>query len=98
MRSRAAACRPALIEARTRGEPMKMLLRGAVPVFLRAAMVASISSLIASVPAVADTVAEFYANTPVKIIIRSEAGGTYDVYSRILSRHMNKYIPGRPAM
>ena len=77
---------------------MNTLLRSAAPAFFRTAMVAVASSIGAAVPAVADTVAEFYANTPIKIIIRSEAGGTYDVYSRILSRHMNRYIPGRPAM
>ena len=46
----------------------------------------------------AQSVAEFYKNNPIKMIIRSEAGGTYDVYSRILSRHMPRHIPGQPTM
>ena len=46
----------------------------------------------------AQSVGEFYKNNPIKIIIRSEAGGTYDVYSRILSRHINRHIAGQPTM
>jgi tripartite-type tricarboxylate transporter receptor subunit TctC len=46
----------------------------------------------------AQTLGDFYKNTPIKMIIRSEAGGTYDVYSRILSRHINRFIPGQPTM
>ena len=46
----------------------------------------------------AQTVGDFYKNNPIKMIIRSEAGGTYDVYSRILSRHINRFIVGQPTM
>lgn len=48
--------------------------------------------------AVADPVVDFYAANPIRVIIRSSFGGTYDFYSRLLSRHMPNQMPGRPTM
>lgn len=48
--------------------------------------------------AVADPVVDFYAANPIRVIIRSSPGGTYDFYSRLLSRHMPNQMPGRPTM
>lgn len=48
--------------------------------------------------AVADPVSDFYSANNVRIIIRSGPGGTYDLYSRLLSQHMPNHLPGRPAM
>ncbi len=48
--------------------------------------------------AIADPVADFYSANNVRIIIRSGPGGTYDLYSRLLSQHMLNHVPGRPAM
>ena len=47
---------------------------------------------------IADPVADFYSANPMRIIIRSGPGGTYDLYSRLLSQHMPNHIPGRPPM
>lgn len=44
-------------------------------------------------PAVAQ---DFYSGKTIKIIVGSSAGGGYDSYARLLSRHMGKYIPGQP--
>ena len=48
--------------------------------------------------AAADPISDFYGSNPIRIIIRSGPGGTYDLYSRLLSQHMPNHIPGRPAM
>lgn len=43
-------------------------------------------------------VADFYLGKQIRIIIGSGPGGTYDIYSRLLSKHMGRFIPGHPAM
>lgn len=43
-------------------------------------------------------VAEFYRGKQIRIVIGSGPGGTYDIYSRLLSKHMGRFIPGTPAM
>ena len=43
-------------------------------------------------------VADFYRGKQIRIIIGSGPGGTYDIYSRLLSKHMGRFIPGHPAM
>lgn len=44
------------------------------------------------------TVGDFYRNKTVRIIIGSGAGGTYDIYSRLLAKHMPRYLPGNPTV
>jgi tripartite-type tricarboxylate transporter receptor subunit TctC len=46
----------------------------------------------------ADALADFYRGKQMKIIIRTAAGTGYDVYSRLLARHIVRHIPGRPAL
>ena len=41
-------------------------------------------------------VADFYRNKTVRIIVGFSAGGGYDQYSRLIARHLAKYIPGNP--
>jgi len=43
-------------------------------------------------------VADFYRGKTIKIIIGSGPGGTYDIYSRLLSKHMTRFIPGNPTL
>lgn len=38
----------------------------------------------------------FYAGRQVKMICSSDVGGGYDIYSRLLARHIGKHIPGKP--
>lgn len=42
--------------------------------------------------------AKFYEGKQVRMIIRSGVGGGYDLYSRMLARHIGKHIPGNPAI
>src|ERR1700720_2618855 len=45
-----------------------------------------------------DAIAQFYRGRQITVIVGSSAGGGYDIYARLLSRHMPKHIPGNPAM
>jgi tripartite-type tricarboxylate transporter receptor subunit TctC len=40
----------------------------------------------------------FYRGKTIRIIVGASAGGGYDTYSRTLSRHMGKHIPGNPTL
>ena len=55
------------------------------------------ASLTASV-AGAQSVAEFYAGKPVSLIISTGAGGGLDANARLVARHMDKHIPGKPSV
>jgi tripartite-type tricarboxylate transporter receptor subunit TctC len=43
-------------------------------------------------------VADFYKGKTVRIIVGYSAGGGYDLYSRLIARHISKYIPGNPTV
>jgi tripartite-type tricarboxylate transporter receptor subunit TctC len=61
-----------------------------------AAAIAIFSGLTA--PALADDVADFYRGRNVSMVIGYTAGGGYDLYARLLARHMHKHIPGNPTI
>ena len=44
----------------------------------------------------ADAVSDFYKGKSIELHIGYTSGGGYDVYGRILARHMGKHIPGNP--
>jgi tripartite-type tricarboxylate transporter receptor subunit TctC len=46
----------------------------------------------------ADDVADFYKGKRVNLIVSYGPGGGYDVYARVLARHMGRHIPGNPAI
>jgi tripartite-type tricarboxylate transporter receptor subunit TctC len=48
--------------------------------------------------ALADPIAEFYRNNQVSIFVGYGPGGGYDLYARLVARHLGKHIPGEPAM
>jgi tripartite-type tricarboxylate transporter receptor subunit TctC len=49
-------------------------------------------------PAAAAGVEDFYKGKSVSLIIGYSVGGGYDLYGRLLARHMGKHIPGRPTI
>ena len=56
-------------------------------------------TLLASLaPASAQSVADFYKGKSVALAISFPPGGGYDLYARILGRHMSKHIPGNPSI
>ena len=46
----------------------------------------------------AQTPAEFYKGKTVEIYVGYSVGGGYDLYARLLARHMGKHIPGNPTI
>lgn len=43
-------------------------------------------------------VADFYRGRTVRIVVGYGAGGGYDTYSRLIGKHLAKYIPGTPTV
>ena len=54
------------------------------------------SALVATGTAMANPVADFYSGKRITVGVGSEAGGGYDAYARLLTRHIGQYIPGHP--
>src|SRR5438552_7345019 len=58
-----------------------------------------VAAALAHEPASAqDSAAQYYSGKQITVIVGSSAGGGYDIYARLLSRHMPKHIPGNPTM
>ena len=64
----------------------------------RLACVAVVAALACEPASAQDSAAQFYKGKQITVIVGSSAGGGYDIYARLLSRHMPKHIPGNPAM
>jgi tripartite-type tricarboxylate transporter receptor subunit TctC len=47
-------------------------------------------------PAHADPVADFYKGKQVNVLVGYGPGGGYDVYGRLVARHIGRHIPGNP--
>jgi len=67
-----------------------MLTRGAAALFFILALMLS--------PAKADAVSDFYKGKTVTLIVGYGPGGGYDVFARLLARHIGKHIPGNPSV
>ena len=46
----------------------------------------------------ADSVADFYARNPLRILVGFGPGGGYDLYARTLARYLGKHLPGEPTV
>jgi tripartite-type tricarboxylate transporter receptor subunit TctC len=46
----------------------------------------------------AESVADFYKGKTIELLIGYSGGGGYDVYARLLARHIGKHIPGNPTI
>lgn len=63
-----------------------------------------IASLLAATAATSPTAVHaqdesaFYEGKQIRMIIRSGVGGGYDLYARLLARHIGKHIPGDPSV
>ncbi len=57
-----------------------------------------VATALLSPSAHAQSVAEFYKGKTVSMYIGFSAGGTYDLYGRVVARHMGKHIPGNPTV
>jgi tripartite-type tricarboxylate transporter receptor subunit TctC len=54
--------------------------------------------IVATAPALADSVSDFYQGKQIRFIVRTPPGGDYDEYTRLFARFMGRHIPGNPAM
>ena len=52
----------------------------------------------ALIGSVAHAAAPFYEGKVIRIVVGATPGGGFDTYSRALTRHMRKHIPGNPSM
>lgn len=62
----------------------------------RAGISASVALLCPGLYAHADPVADFYRGKKIDLIIGYSSGGTYDLYARLVGRHIGPHIPGNP--
>ena len=58
-------------------------------------IVAGVLALLLALPANAQS---FYEGKTITIVTSTGVGGTYDVTARLISRHMPRFIPGKPTM
>ena len=45
-----------------------------------------------------DGIAPFYRGKQINVIVGTSPGGGYDLYARLLARHMGRHIPGEPSI
>ena len=66
---------------------------------LRYALPATLALAFASAsPALAQTPEQFYQGRKMDMVIGYSAGGTYDLYARLVARHLGAYMPGSPTI
>lgn len=63
----------------------------------KGALVAASAILLFASPVAAQSPTDFFAGKQIKIYIRADPGGNYDTYSRLLGRHITRFIPGKPS-
>jgi tripartite-type tricarboxylate transporter receptor subunit TctC len=49
-------------------------------------------------PAAADAISDFYKGQNMTLFVGSAPGGGYDRYGRLVGRHINRHIPGKPGL
>lgn len=64
----------------------------------RAAAAAILTALTTIATAYAQSPAEFYKGKNIDLYIGYSVGGGYDLYARVLARHIGKHIPGNPTV
>jgi tripartite-type tricarboxylate transporter receptor subunit TctC len=67
-------------------------------IFRLGGMLAGLGLLFAASAASAQSAAEFYKGRPLTLYIGYGPGGGYDLYCRLLAKHMGKYLPGNPTV
>src|SRR5262245_43079303 len=48
--------------------------------------------------ATAPSVADFYKGKNIEVVVGFSPGGGYDLYARLLAKHMGRHIPGNPTL
>ncbi len=55
-------------------------------------------ALVAAAVANAAHAADFYAGKTIDFLIGGDVGGGYDIYARVIGRHLGRFIPGNPTI
>jgi tripartite-type tricarboxylate transporter receptor subunit TctC len=63
-----------------------------------AAAAGVIFSVLTSGAAQADAIEDFYRGRNVSVIIPNAPGGSFDLYGRLIARHIGRFLPGSPNM
>jgi tripartite-type tricarboxylate transporter receptor subunit TctC len=63
---------------------------------IRASTCLAIAAL--SGPVWAQSSESFYAKKPLKILVGTDVGGSYDLMGRLMSRHISRHLPGHPSV
>ncbi|MGE3246622.1 MAG: Bug family tripartite tricarboxylate transporter substrate binding protein [Beijerinckiaceae bacterium] len=61
-----------------------------------AALVTLIQACAVSSPVLAEDIAAFYKGKTLNIVVGHQTGTGFDLYARVLSRHIGRHIPGKP--
>lgn len=70
----------------------------AVGTTMRLAMCLLAAAMAAPCVASAQAAAPFYQGKKIELDINSSPGGGYDLYARLLARHLGKHVPGNPTI
>src|ERR1700716_2855997 len=55
-------------------------------------------ALISILVAASEHAADFYAGKTMDFIIGGDGGGGYDIYARVVARHLSRFVPGNPTI
>ena len=64
----------------------------------RSCVVIAVASLLLNTPALADPVEDFYKGKSLNLAVGFTVGGGYDLYARLVGRHIGRFIPGKPTV
>jgi tripartite-type tricarboxylate transporter receptor subunit TctC len=59
---------------------------------------AATAAMIAWLAAAPVNAADFYAGKTIDFVIGGDVGGGYDIYARVVARHLHRFIPGAPTI
>ena len=68
------------------------------PVRLMTGLLLGLAAMTLSVAAQAQGVADFFRGKSIALIIPNAPGGSFDLYGRLVARHLGKHIPGQPTL
>ena len=63
---------------------------------IRMAAVGTAIAVLSAQPAPADEVADFYRGKSAALYLGYPPGGAYDIYARLIGRHLTRHMPGNP--
>src|SRR3954470_10863865 len=68
------------------------------PVRSHAGLAVTVSALAACLTTTPAAPAAFYTGKTSHCLIGGDVGGGYDIYARVLARHLRRFIPGSPTI